>query len=66
MESFILWSTRNGGWMTPSSITASDIKMAQTFTRAKALDMCKLHARGTPGSFGLIPVDLAFLKEITQ
>lgn len=65
MESFILWSTKNGGWMTPSSITSSEVKAAAVYTHKEMLDMCKLHARGKPGTLGLIPISVALLKEIT-
>lgn len=61
-EEFILWSARNGGWLTKSSLLHSDWRQAQVFDREDALDMCKLH-RGL-GTTNLIPVDRAFLKEI--
>lgn len=61
-EEFILWSTRNGGWLTKSSLLHSDYRQAQIFDREDALDMCRLH-KGV-GTTNLIPVDLGFLKEI--
>lgn len=60
-QEFILWSCRNGGWLTKSSLLHSDYRQAQIFDREDALDMCKLH-RGV-GSLGLVPVDLFLVKE---
>lgn len=61
VDEYVLWSARNGGWLTRSSSLHSDYRQAQVFDREAALDMCKLH-RGT-GSLGLLPVELAFIKE---
>lgn len=63
-EEFILWSTRNGGWLTKSSLLHSDYRQAEIFDREDALDKCKLH-KGA-GSLGLVPVDLSLVKDLMR
>lgn len=61
---YVLWSTRNGGWYA-NGIYVSDLASATRFTSSDAIEMCKTHRGKGEVEFGLLPVELLFLEEIS-
>lgn len=61
---YILWSTRNGGWMTRGGTYSSERNRAQQFSRSEAFALCKTHAGFHGHELGLIPINLDDIAEI--
>lgn len=42
-DDYILWSVKNGGWLSKGAFTHSDYREATVFTLDDALSLAKLH-----------------------
>lgn len=64
-EKFYLWSNRLGGWATSQGNYSSDVRLAQTFTRAEAVARARLQYQSRTEEFGVLPVPTTLVEEIS-
>lgn len=61
---YLLWNARNGGWLTRGGTYSSELPEARPFTRADAIEMCKVHK--AMDAYGLIPVDAEMMDDVND
>lgn len=64
-EKFLMWSGRLGGWLSPGGTFVNLVKDARQFTRAEMIDYGKMNYKNGYAEYGLLPVSLWNLKEIS-
>lgn len=65
-EKFILWHTRNGGWLTDGATYSSDRSAAKQFPHSEAMRYARAQYRNGFSEFGVIPIALSLLAEIAR
>lgn len=65
-ELYLLWHTRNGGWLTASATYSSNRSDAKQFPESEAMRYAKAQYRNGMSEFGVIPISLSLLEEIMR
>lgn len=64
-DNYLLWSGRLMGWYTRGGVYTSTRADAAVLPRSEALILAQRHYKNGMSEFGLIPVPLADLEEIS-